>query len=148
VITGKGPCLDELTRLAGEPGFPEVLIHGRLTDHEYDEILAGCEVGLALKPRSGPLANTTFPSKVVEMAGAGLLVLTTDISDVRKVLGTGAVYLDEENGAALAKQLRWVAQQSEEARTVARLGQETIAQKCAPRVAGQAVADFLFEGRP
>lgn len=144
VITGKGPALDELVRLANEPGFPEVLIHGRLTDREYDEILAGCEVGLALKPRGGHLANTTFPSKVVEMAGAGLLVLTTDISDVRKVLGAGAVYLEEENGAALAKLLCWVTQQNEDAQTVARLGQKTIEQKCSPHIAGQAVADFLF----
>ena len=109
----------------------------------YRAIVEKAQVGLALKPRSGPLSRTTFPSKVIELAGAGLLVLTTDISDVREVLGEGALYLDDETPEGLVDRLRWIVQHP------ARPGHRRrraapMLERCEPAKAGRALADFLF----
>ena len=64
-VTGRGPSLEGLTALAAEPGTPKVIVYGRTTDMQYREVLRRCDVGLALKLNNGPLANTTFPSKVI-----------------------------------------------------------------------------------
>jgi glycosyltransferase involved in cell wall biosynthesis len=143
-ITGKGPALIALQALAAEAGVPQVTVHGRTTDDEYRRIVESCEIGLALKPCGGPLADTTFPSKVVEMAGAGLLVLTTDISDVRAVLQDGALYLCNDEPGELIALLRSAVEDPAMARAMALSGTRAVLQRCAPDVAGRAVARFLF----
>ena len=143
-VTGKGPSLDALSALAASSEFPSVRVHGRTTNDEYKSILARCEVGLALKPRGGPLANTTFPSKVVELASAGLLVVTTDISDVRAVLGEGALYLIRDDPDELVESMRRAVEHPVEARAIAEIGQRAVWARCAPDAAGRSVADFIF----
>jgi glycosyltransferase involved in cell wall biosynthesis len=147
-VTGKGDSIDAFRRLAQQPGWPVVSVHGRTTDEEYRAIVENSQVGLALKPRTGPLANTTFPSKVVELAGAGLLVISTDISDVRTLFENGAVYLEKESSEGLMTCLRWVAENRDAARRTARIGTERIRQRCDARNAGQSLARFLFPTPP
>jgi glycosyltransferase involved in cell wall biosynthesis len=147
-VTGGGPCLDDFKFLAAEGGFPEVIVHGRTTDVQYRNILQRCDVGLALKLNSGALANTTFPSKVVELASAGLLVITTDISDVRKVLGDGAIYLEQDEPQKLADIFNHLVQQREKAEQCALLGMHNVTMTCAPKPSGEMVAAFIFRGRP
>lgn len=144
VITGKGPALPALQALASEHEHPALFVHGRTSDVEYRAILGAVEVGLALKPRSGPLAHTTFPSKVVELASAGLLVLTTDISDVRAVLGDGALYLLREDATELGERLRWIVEHRESAQALAETGCQGVQNRCAPTAAGRSLADFLL----
>lgn len=146
-VTGKGESIEAYRALAEQPGVPRVTVHGRTTDEEYRRILSRCEVGLALKPVGGPLADTTFPSKVVEFAGAGLLVLTTDISDVRRVLGAGAVYLEDNDPRQLISLIRAVIQDRAASMSIARLGERAVLERCSPRLAGRAVAEFIF-GQP
>jgi glycosyltransferase involved in cell wall biosynthesis len=143
-ITGKGPSLDALMSLAAGAVSPLLTVHGRTTDDEYRSIVARCEMGLALKPRNGPLAHTTFPSKVVELASAAMLVLTTDISDVRAVLGEGALYLERDDPNELIELLRRVVEHRVEARAIAEEGCRTVWARCAPDAAGKAVSDFIF----
>lgn len=144
-VTGKGSSLDGFSRLAAEPGFPKVIVHGRTTDLQYREILCRSEVGLALKLNTGPLANSTFPSKVIEFAAAGLLVLTTDISDVRQVLGTsGALYLTRDEPQALIDLLESIVKDRKGARDCAQLGMQNVQALCAPHLSGQRVASFIF----
>ncbi|NWA04468.1 glycosyltransferase [Pseudomonas gingeri] len=146
-VTGKGEALQALQGLANESGTPKVTLHGRTTDAQYAEVLERCSVGLALKPVGGPLADTTFPSKVIEFAEAGLLVLSTDISDVRAVLGSGAIYLTRNDSAELAALFRKIVEDPEESLTCARRGQQAAIARCAPQLAGRAVYDFMFGGR-
>lgn len=143
-VTGKGPSLDGFKVLASEPGAPQVIVHGRTTDAQYREILDHCAVGLALKPIGGSLADTTFPSKVIEFAGAGLLVLTTDISDVRQLLGAGAIYLTGNEPEELVAQLRRVADDRSAARACAEHGRSAVLERCSPQLAGRDVAHFIF----
>lgn len=145
VVTGKGSSLDAFKELARVPAVPEVLVHGRTADAQYREILSQCEVGLALKPIGGPLADSTFPSKVIEFAAAGALVLSTDISDVRRVLGAGAVYLTSNDPRDLLLLFKRVVEDPDTAMACAETGRHTVLARCSPQLAGSAVAHFIFE---
>lgn len=144
-ITGKGDCLERFKALADSPGIPEVIVHGRTTDEEYKQILAETHVGLALKPNSGALANTTFPSKVIEFAGQGILVVTTDISDVRKVLADSAIYLEADDSELLLDKLRWIVENRDAANALSLNGVQAVSAVCAPDRVGQMLSEFLFK---
>lgn len=143
-VTGKGDALSEFAKLAAETGTPRVTLHGRTTDAQYIEVLKRCRIGLALKPIGGALADTTFPSKVVEFAEAGLLVLSTDISDVRLVLGLGAAYLTQNDPEELKALFREIVEAPEKSLESAQLGQQAAIAQCAPSLAGQSVFTFIF----
>lgn len=144
-ITGKGDCLEQFKALADDPGNPEVIVYGRTTDQEYRQILADTHVGLALKPNSGALADTTFPSKVIEFAGQGILVVTTDISDVRKVLAAGAIYLEADDPELLIEKLHWLVENRDAARAISLNGVQAVSAACSPENVGQMLSDFLFK---
>lgn len=147
-VTGTGGSLLRFSRLAAVAGaYPAVTVHGRLDNTAYEALLARMDVGLALKPNEGALAHTTFPSKVVEMASAGLLVLTTDISDVREVLGKGALYLERDDVELLAVRLREIADDPPRAAALAQIGASAVAARCAPDRVGMALRHFLFPER-
>ncbi|MDD5247877.1 MAG: glycosyltransferase [Rhodocyclaceae bacterium] len=146
-ITGKGESVSEFERLAAEPGLPQVRVHGRTTDARYIEILRGCEVGLALKPVGGALADTTFPSKVIEFAGSGLLVLSTDISDVRRLLRYGARYIERNDPDLLIERLAELVLDRGSAAHCAQQGRLAAERHCTPEGAGQDLREFLFRGR-
>lgn len=148
VVTGKGDFIEHFRRLEGDGGHPRVRVLGRLDDVEYDEVLRSARVGLALKPMRGALADTTFPSKVVEMAGAGMLVLTTNVSDVQNVLGDGALYLDGDDSRQLVQKLRWIVENRDAARSTALRGKNAVHRWCDVRHAGSSLADFLFIQAP
>lgn len=146
-ITGKGDCIAHFRALAEDVNIPKVIVHGRTTDDEYQRLLGRTQIGLALKPNCGELADTTFPSKVIELASHGILVLTTDISDVRKVLGAGAVYLTKDDPQLLIEQLQWIVEKRAEANTMALSGKHSVEALCSPKRVGQALDQFLFRTR-
>lgn len=143
-VTGKGESLLAFEQLAAESEYPQVRVHGRTSDARYLEILRSCEIGLALKPVGGALANTTFPSKVIEFAGSGLLVLSTDISDVRRLLGDGACYLERNDPELLIQRLAAIVLDQEAAARCARRGRQAAEHHCAPSRAGEDLRQFLF----
>jgi glycosyltransferase involved in cell wall biosynthesis len=143
-ISGKGDCLYQFEALAQDKRMPQVIVHGRMADAEYRQMLEHTQVGLALKPNSGILANTTFPSKVIEFASHRILVLTTDISDVRKVLAEGALYLTDNSPLALIEKLHWIVLNREMASKLALQGEHAVATLCAPKSVGKALSKFLF----
>ncbi len=143
-VTGKGPSLAALAALTEATTGPRVRVHGRLSDTAYRQLMERSEAGLALKPNDGGLARTTFPSKVVELASAGLLVISTDISDVREVLDGGALFLEHDDPAALVELLRLAVEDRSVARQLASKGAQAVWARCAPAPAGRAVADFVF----
>lgn len=144
-VTGKGASIERLRALASQSAAPRLKVWGRLNDEDYAAITQRAHVGLSLKLNQGGLAQTTFPSKVVEMASAGQLVVATDISDVRRVLGDdGALYLTEDSPAALAELLRQVVEHRDDARRIAERGTAAVTSKCAPMAAGRDLAAFLF----
>lgn len=106
-VTGGGEGLAELEHLAETCSDLELIVHGRLSLNDYRALLARAHVGLSLKKVGEDYADTTFPSKTVEYSAAGLHVISTDISDVRRVLGPMGTYLSSncprELAAAIAE---------------------------------------------
>lgn len=143
-ITGMGESLAAFELLAAAPGLPRVRVHGRTTDARYLEVLRGCQIGLALKPVGGVLADTTFPSKVIEFASAGMLVLSTDISDVRRLLGSGALYLERNDPELLIERLAEIVCDRKAAVLCAIQGHSLVARYCAPQQAGEELRTFFF----
>ena len=125
---------------------PFVTVAGRLTDADYATMVNSCDVGLALKPNLGPLADTTFPSKVIELASAGLLVLTTDVSDVKLVMGNnGAVYLNRDDPLELIGCLRWIVENPQLAEQTAVEGNLSVRGHCSMAMAGRKLANFVYQ---
>lgn len=143
-ITGKGESLDDFVRLARATSYPEIVVHGRLTDLDYAEVLNRADVGLSLKLNDGPYANTTFPSKVIEYAAAGLLVVTTDISDVRAIFESGALYLNQDSPLELIRHFEFILTSPNEAFMVSEIGQKSVQDICSPKLAGNKLQHFIF----
>lgn len=80
----------------------EVKIFGKLPKDEYINLLQKCDVGLSLRPINGILADNTFPSKIIEFLSYGLLVIATNVSDVRRLLIGGAYILESNSPKILA----------------------------------------------
>jgi glycosyltransferase involved in cell wall biosynthesis len=142
-ITGKGSSVETFELLA-DGSDPVVIVHGRTTAAEYRRIVASSHVGLALKPNSGALADTTFPSKVLEIASNGCLLLSTDISDVRHLFGDAAVYLAQDDPEVLAGLCRWIVTHPEEASAMARRASSVVAERCSPASVGQHMRELFF----
>ena len=144
-VTGKGESLDGFNLLASLEAYPKVVVHGRLSDLDYRDVLNQADVGLSLKLNEGPFANTTFPSKVIEYGAAGLLVLTTDISDVRSIFDDSAIYLKFDNPLELIDLLRVIVSNREEARAYSQNGFKAVKNIFMPHITGKMLADFIFE---
>ena len=145
IITGKGDCLERFKLLQTDTRQPKVIVYGRTTDEQYREILSSTHVGLALKPNYGALANTTFPSKVIEFASLGILVVSTDISDVRKVLVDGAIYLDIDDPKLLIEKLRWIVEHPDISKSLSISGKLAVYDLCSPERVGARLVNFLFK---
>jgi len=145
-VTGKGTSLNSFIELAKHDQFPKVIVHGRTTNFEYQKILNRVDIGLSLKLSDGPYANTTFPSKVMEFASNGILVLTTNISDVHKVFGDeGALYLlnSVEN---LKELIRGSVQDRIQMARIAKDGHRRVMNVGATGEVKKRLTQFIFEG--
>ena len=109
-VSGFGEALHRFRTMEDSVGYPLVTVHDRLSATEYGELLEQVDIGLALKPVGGALSWSTFPSKVVEYAERGILVVTTDISDVRAVLKDSAYYLSDNRSETLIAALKSVSE--------------------------------------
>ncbi|MCL6362844.1 glycosyltransferase [Pectobacterium carotovorum subsp. carotovorum] len=144
-ISGQGPSLQSFKDLMNDEGFPVVRVHGRLSNSDYHDLLVNCDVGLALKPIIGSLANTTFPSKVVEYANSGLLVISTDISDVRHVLGAdGAIFLSTDSEDEIINAFDKVIHDTAWSRKTAEEGKNNVLKLLAPECASNKLIAFIF----
>lgn len=144
-ISGQGPSLQSFQDLMNGEGFPAVRVHGRLSNSDYHDLLVNCDVGLALKPIIGSLANTTFPSKVVEYANSGLLVISTDISDVRHVLGAdGAIFLSTDSEDEIINAFDKVIHDIAWSRKTAEEGKNNVLNLLAPECASNKLMNFIF----
>lgn len=147
VVTGKGPFAGAFRSVARHA--PEWLSFGESLSHDdYMNVLNSSHVGLSLRLSSCEMGATTFPSKVVEYAEHGLLVLTTRASDVPMLFGKDALYLEEETAQALAALLASLPGQRESLRNTAIRGRERVLRACAPEVVGRDLRRLLARDGP
>lgn len=144
VITGKGD-FEQFLDLERAGDQPKVYLMSSLSQENYKEVLKSVQVGLALKPIDGGLANTTFPSKVMEYASNKILVLTTNISDIKDVLSTGAIYLDNNSTEDLISKLKWIVHNRVEAQRIAQKGFDLVSERFSKDKVGLELKRFIFE---
>lgn len=146
VVTGKGPFAEAFRRWAEQ--VPELLSFGEsMRRADYINVLNSCHVGVSLRLSNYEMGETTFPSKVVEYAQHGLLVLTTRASDVPVLFGKEALYLEEESAQALALLLASLPRLRESLRDIAIRGRERVLKTCAPEVVGYDIRRLLVQNR-
>jgi glycosyltransferase involved in cell wall biosynthesis len=145
VVTGAGDMSAKLAVLAADGGPPRVRFLGRVSREDYIRGVKQAHVGLALKLPSEDLADTTFPSKVIELSSSGLLLLSTRVSDVAQLFQEdGALYLDSENPQKLADLLLWIVDNRMAAAQIAMRGQLRVAEVCSQARVGQSLKGFFF----
>ena len=145
VVTGSGPGGAELAALAEAPGLPAVTYLGKVSRETYLQVIGGAHVGLSLKLASGDQANTTFPSKVIEIASTGMTLLSTRMSDVPALFREdGAIFLDTETPAALAAVFVRMAAGRAHLPGIAARGQAYVLEACSAERVGSDLKDFLF----
>jgi glycosyltransferase involved in cell wall biosynthesis len=142
VITGKGPFAEAFRSLAEDA--PEWLsFRGSIRRIDYLNLLKSSHIGLSLRMSAHEMSTTTFPSKVVEFAEYGLLVLTTHTSDVPLLFGNMALYLHKETPEELAFLLSNLSERRAELRSMANAGQARVMEKCSYAVVGQSLKAML-----
>jgi glycosyltransferase involved in cell wall biosynthesis len=145
VVTGKGAMAQNINAIATTVSRPSVLFKGSLTRQAYKDMLDVIHVGLCLKLSSSDLGHTTFPSKVIEIASSGMLLLTTRVSDVSRLFSDEeALYLTSETPEGLADALHWLLNHRDFAAAMALRGSAKIHSTCAPERVGQDLKHFFF----
>jgi glycosyltransferase involved in cell wall biosynthesis len=145
-VTGFGPMAGEVERIASSSPDGWLRFLGKVDEDTYGEILQRSHVGLCLKLPGSGMGATTFPSKVVDMAGHGLLILSTRVSDVPELFPPGsAMLLDNPGAEALAETIARITAEPELARKTAERGQELIRDRLSPEKVGKELRHFLFK---
>lgn len=145
VVTGVGESAESLNSLSKEAGLPKVEFLGRVSRTQYLEVLGEAHVGLALKLQSGQLGDTTFPSKVIEIASKGMLLVSTCISDVPALFGKdGAIYVQEEKPQELADLFLRISRERHLLARTASLGTQRVREQCSEESVGQSLKEFFL----
>ena len=146
LVTGRMPegDLDSLRPILDATSGLRLDILHDLDLPRYKALLASCDVGLSLRMPSSEMAQTTFPSKVIEIAGDGLLLLTTCVSDVTKVFDdTEAVLLHDTSPDGLGRALIAITEDRAAAIERAGRGMARVAGSFSPEAVGSSIVAFL-----
>ena len=139
---------EKMTALAeeGDGGARlKLTLHGIIAMDDYHALAGTCAVGLCLKLPSHSVGQTTFPSKVVEIAAMGMALVTMDVSDVRSIFGAdGAVVLRDETPEELALRLVDLARDRDAAAALAQTGQAIVRETLSCEKVGAQLRAFLF----
>lgn len=147
VVTGFGGEA-QIAELAAVCAGSAVIVDQKtnLAVREYREELLASHAGLSLKMPNCSMGDTTFPSKVVEIAAAGLLLISTRVSDVPALFGSdGAILLDEPTSEALCAVLVRALQHPQECADRAKRGHELAVQHFSAAEVGRKVMEFVLE---
>jgi len=144
IVTGKGPFSDDFYTLATLA--PDWLSFGGLMPRSaYLKILRESHVGLNLRITDFEMSATTFPSKVIEYAEHGLLIVSTRVSDVPLLFGDAAIYLENETAGALVTLLVSLPTWRNDFPRIASLGRERIFQICSPIAIGSSITNMFLK---
>lgn len=142
IVTGKGPWEDAFTEFTRKN--PSLMTFAKdLSAIKYTEVLRSCHVGLSLRLSKFEMGATTFPSKVIEYASNGLLLLSTRVGDVPRLLGDEAVFLEHETSEALAEQLLRMIDLRQSLQITALKGRARVLEQCSHYVVGNALSNFF-----
>ena len=121
-----------------------VSIHGKLTMSEYRVLIDTMDIGLCLKLPSTGIGETTFPSKVVEIAALGLLLCSTNVSDVPLIFDDkSALVLKSEDVEELALALSSAIRDRDQSRKRAQQGRRVAFQHFSKARVGKEIVSFI-----
>jgi glycosyltransferase involved in cell wall biosynthesis len=112
----------EDSQFAPPPVHPNIHYHGFVSDGQYKELLADCDIGLALQKSAGLFCETRTPSKAYEFLASGKLLIATRVGDLADLFPHSAICLEPETAGNLAELLRRIAASPEQFLLVARCG--------------------------
>ncbi|MET3516153.1 glycosyltransferase involved in cell wall biosynthesis [Pseudacidovorax sp. 1753] len=112
---------------------------------EYLEELKTSFASLALKLPSTEMGSTTYPSKTLEVAAEGLLLISTDVSDVGAVFtsGVNALILEREDPLCLVRAIKSILEQPKRFEEIARAGRDLIMTEHSYQAVGARLCRFL-----
>jgi glycosyltransferase involved in cell wall biosynthesis len=145
-ITGQGSMIEELVAFAQAQPAVSIRVLGRVSFAEYAKCLDDADVGLSLRLFGHEYSVTTFPSKTIEYAESGLLIISTDISDVRAIFADAAWYLTANDPQQLADLIVKAAANPAEVRDCGRRAQQIVDERLSFETAGARLRDFFFDG--
>ncbi|MEY3760491.1 MAG: hypothetical protein RIR39_1982 [Pseudomonadota bacterium] len=147
LITGHGPLAEELALFSQTEGKGWIEYKGRVSKAEYEDLLHSSHIGLCLKLPSCEMGATTFPSKVIEIASQGKLVLTTKLGHVSDLFGSDAAcYLEDETPQTLANAIISIVSNRDTSRKASILGQRRVFETCGSDKVAEDIFK-LFEGK-
>ncbi len=144
IITGQGPEQREILTTIESLNSLKVEFFGRVPNDVYRDILESSNIGLSLKLIGSDYSETTFPSKTIEYAEAGLLVLSTDISDVRKLFESNALYLLDNDPHQLCDLLINLSNDFDVVHKMGDRSQRMIKYKLSRTASGEKINAFFF----
>lgn len=146
-ITGKGEMAEEIARFAAGPEGDIVEFLDVVSTNHYRRVVNTSHAGLCLKLVSSGFHTTTFPSKVIELAAAGLLLISTRVSDVPLIFPeNSAMFLPDETPRALAEAIVKVERNRANMQNRASRGMDAVDHCCSARRVGSELKAFLNGG--
>ncbi len=147
LVTGHGVMAGQLAQFSKSDGKGWIRYFGEVDHGEYMHLLKQAHVGLCLKLPSAEMGKTTFPSKIIEYASHGLLIVSTQVSDVPDLLDdNSAILLSDETPQSLVQAFTRLTDDVHAAQLLARRGSERIRSVCSYESVGRELKDFLFNG--
>lgn len=103
IITGYGPLKSKIEDIAkNSNGLIEYKL---LNDYEYNSLIANAKILVNPQKRESYFSLNSFPSKLFDYVSGKGIVISSDISDVKKFFGDYIVFYKEDNAEVLAKKI-------------------------------------------
>ncbi|MEY4768146.1 MAG: hypothetical protein RL637_785 [Pseudomonadota bacterium] len=136
IITGQSDQSTEFALVkAGSEINAELFSYlGFLSDKDYHQLCLQADIHLCLKRSDSMIGLTTFPSKVIEIASYGHVLISTALTEVMHLFSEkGAYYLFEETAENLLNILLTIYHNPDIAIQKAWLGQQRVLDYCHPQ---------------
>lgn len=147
VVTGFGgeDKLNQLHSIITNKNI-EIELKSNLSFDVYQSVFKTCQAALCLKIPNSEMGATTFPSKVVDITSAGLLLISTKVSDIPVLFNNdNALLLDEATPDKLCKALVWAIHNLEECKARSIRGQERAMELFSEYNVGKKIKEFIFQ---
>lgn len=145
-ITGVGE-LDKIRALQDRIGLVErvaVEMFPELEKADYLALIDSCHGSLSLKRPGSAMSNTTFPSKVIEITGAGLALVSARLGDVSEIfVNETALFIPEYRPEDLAEVIITMAADPERVERVAAAGRDLCNEVFSPAAVGAEMKRLL-----
>ena len=102
-IVGDGEYLNETRKLVEKMGLTDKIIFTGKIDHkQVAEHIVKADIALLLYPKT-KATEVAFPTKLLEYMAAGKIIIASELSKFKKILGNNAVFVDPNSVSEIVK---------------------------------------------